>query len=725
MNTRRLAALWFVAAVLAGIAALRLQLTYDLAFFLPPPQTPEQAVLTERLGLGAGANTLFVSLGDTPPERAAQIADQLRTIEGVSRVLPDDTNPALSELPEILWQNRLLLTDLPASADAWLRVLADRTSDLAFADPELTQLIAADPHLGLLSLLDSIAGDSAPELTVGDARYLVVQTTAEAFDLDRQEALLTELQSKLEERDEVLGTGAYGVAVRDAVQLESAVFSTLASLALLVLLYARFRQPGKVLSVAAPLALGAAAGALALSLFFDEVHGITLAFGFTLLGVTIDYPLHVLSHENHARQIVPTLRIGILSTLVAYAAFWLAGSTGLAQLGTFAVTGIVTAALATLALIPPTTRADKPPNTIPVSANHWPWLIVLPVACVLPFSQNVFSDDLARLTPVPADRLARDAQVRETLELADLRYVIAHRAPTLDEALQATETTTRRLRELEASGVLAGLQSPTDVLPSLHTQQERRAALAGAMHAFRDALARTEFRPGAFNTFTDTVSLEAERDDWLRLDELKAAPEIYANLDAAVYPSEDHWVTRIFLRQPTDIAALKSTAEATGAMWVDLKATSEELVASYRHLLIAVLAAAFVVVAALVAILTRDLRRTIWILGSVLAAVAAALSLSYLRQAGLSLFDLVALALVAGLGLDYALFFSRAKADPADADRDARAVLLCAASSVLVFGLLALSSIPVLRGIGTTVACGVIVAYALARFGVPATSRSR
>jgi predicted exporter len=98
------------------------------------------------------------------------------------------------------------------------------------------------------------------------------------------------------------------------------------------------------------------------------------------------------------------------------------------------------------------------------------------------------------------------------------------------------------------------------------------------------------------------------------------------------------------------------------------------------------------------------------------AAVSLAAASSAAWQAGLSLFDLMALTLVAGLGLDYVLFYSREQ-DTRGAQATASAVFICALSSLIVFGILSLSSIPVLRGIGTTVFMGVLAAYLLARFG--------
>jgi predicted exporter len=75
---------------------------------------------------------------------------------------------------------------------------------------------------------------------------------------------------------------------------------------------------------------------------------------------------------------------------------------------------------------------------------------------------------------------------------------------------------------------------------------------------------------------------------------------------------------------------------------------------------------------------------------------------------------LIALVLAAGLGLDYALFFERAAEDPAEQRRTLHAILVCSLSTLMVFVLLATSSLPVLRSMGVTVAAGVVCNFFLA-----------
>jgi len=71
------------------------------------------------------------------------------------------------------------------------------------------------------------------------------------------------------------------------------------------------------------------------------------------------------------------------------------------------------------------------------------------------------------------------------------------------------------------------------------------------------------------------------------------------------------------------------------------------------------------------------------------------------------------------LGLHYALFFERRTGDEREDLRTLHATLVCVASALLVFGVLALSSVPVLRAIGLTVALGVAFHFTLSVLMAP------
>jgi predicted exporter len=88
-----------------------------------------------------------------------------------------------------------------------------------------------------------------------------------------------------------------------------------------------------------------------------------------------------------------------------------------------------------------------------------------------------------------------------------------------------------------------------------------------------------------------------------------------------------------------------------------------------------------------------------------MAVTAATLSL---LGEPLSLFHLASLLLVLGIGLDYGLFFDRCQNQGGDCTRTTGALLICCSTTLLVFGLLAASPLPVLHAIGLTVSLGVV-----------------
>ena len=72
-----------------------------------------------------------------------------------------------------------------------------------------------------------------------------------------------------------------------------------------------------------------------------------------------------------------------------------------------------------------------------------------------------------------------------------------------------------------------------------------------------------------------------------------------------------------------------------------------------------------------------------------------------------SIFHLLALLLVVGLSLDYSIFFNRMFDQSSSGLRTLKALVLCATTTIVVFGILAYSSVPILHGIGLTVSIGV------------------
>ena len=266
-----------------------------------------------------------------------------------------------------------------------------------------------------------------------------------------------------------------------------------------------------------------------------------------------------------------------------------------------------------------------------------------------------------------------------------------------------------------ARGAVASYDSPVRYLPSAATQRSRQARLpdtATLEAALRSALVDSPFRADVFAPFvTDVAAAKAAPP--LQPADLAGTP-IGAALDGLLLERDGEAIALVALAGLQDPEAVARTMHANGARLLDLKQASESLVAGYRERVLLALALAALLLAATVWLALRDPRRTLRVLAPMALTTLGVLAVLRATGVELNLFHLVSLVLGAGLGLDYALFFDHAGDDRKDQLRTFHAILVCSATTLLVFALLALSSIPVLRAIGSTVALAVVGNFILA-----------
>ena len=763
MNPRaRLAATlaWLGALLLAGWWLTgHLPLSGDLRKFMPAPRTPAQSLLIDELGEGPGSRLLLLSISGDDPATLARLSRALRSTlaakPGFAMVANgEDVGP--DAIPQRLRPYRYLLSDSfdaqPLDAAQLREQLRMRVQDLGSPAAGLVEpLLPADPTLETLKLAQAWQPAQAPQRQYGvwfdrsgRRALLMAETLAPGFDPDAQQAALDTIDAAFASarggstaRLDTTGPGAFSVEVGGRTKREASWIGAVDSIGLVLLLWLAYRSWKAPLLGALPLASAGLAGLGAVALLFDGVHGITVAFGFTLIGVAQDYPIHLFSHQRRglspvasARSLWPTLATGVASTCIAYLTFFVSGVDGLRQLAVFTIVGLATAALTTRFALPrlldPVPAHDAADS--PALARAWTrierlpraraalWLLAAACLAVLAFAPGAFwENDLSKLAPVPADALARDARLRVELGAPDVRYVVAVRARDSEAALQGAERLRPLLDALQSDGAISGYDSPVRYLPSAATQRARQARLPDATalrRALDSALEDSPFRSDVFEPFLADVAT-AKQAAPLRPADLAGTP-LASGVDGLLLQRDGGATALVALTGLSDAAAVARSVHANGAELLDLKQASESLVAAYRDRVLLALALAAVLLAATVWIALRDPRRVLRVLAPM--ALTTLLILAVLRGCGveLNLFHLVALVLAAGLGLDYALFFEHAGDDRAEQLRTLHAVIVCSLTTLLVFCLLALSSIPVLRAIGSTVAIGVFGNFVLA-----------
>jgi predicted exporter len=741
--------LWWLAAIAVAVILLstRLQLSFDLSAFFPRHTTLAHEVLIEQVRNGPASRLLVIGIGADTPEAAVAAGRALQRAliddPAFAAVLNGEFDEQSADVPFPVSDYYLLMDDLDFGAGALRAALQERLRDLAFGGgAELLELISRDPYLATIDVLESLSPaelSGEPWIAANGKAVLLAETKAAAIDIDAQARAVSAIRAGFDALPgsetlslDVTGVGAFSVELQDTIREEATLRSVLASAALLLVLLIVFRNLRMLFVSALPLLTGFLAGLATVALLFDTVHGITLAFGFTLLGVAIDYPLHLYSHARHdagqsaIRRIWPTMRLGAASTVVAYLALVFSNSTGLAQLGIFTAVGVIVASLATRTWLPWLYANNAPAATGPAPAAA-PRIAFTPAFALLLggaaaawalFDAGPWDDNLSSLSPVATERLQADQALRSAAVTADMRYQLTLHAESLEQLLRDSEALDAVLRDAAASGLLDGWQSVTQVLPSARSQQMRRASIPERAVLAADvaaATAGTPFRADAFDAFLDAA--EAARTAPVLVADDIAGSALGSWLDAHLLQLDDRWValTSLVGPQPAALADLLADAGVDAGL-VDFQEASMSLVRDYRATAMRTILVAALLIIAILWWVRGDPAQTAWVALTVAASLTVTVAIIGFVHGALTVIHLVALLLVLGLGLDYALFLSRPES-AAERKATDTGVLACAASTTVAFAILAASSIPVLRFLGLTVAAGSAVSFALAWAG--------
>jgi predicted exporter len=234
------------------------------------------------------------------------------------------------------------------------------------------------------------------------------------------------------------------------------------------------------------------------------------------------------------------------------------------------------------------------------------------------------------------------------------------------------------------------------------------AVLAGNL---AQALVGTPFRAESFAPFLADVA--AARAGRLPQPADLAGTALGLRLESLLVRSGGRWLATLPLRgveQPAALAAAVARFAEPGLMFIDLKAESDGLLADYLREALTLSIAGAVVIVLLLAASLRAPGRIARVLAPLAASVACTAAIMLAAVGQLSIFNLFGLLLVVAVGSNYCLFFER---EPADAgavtDRVLASLTLADLCTVIGFGVLSFSAIPVLRGIGATVAVGAVL----------------
>jgi len=775
---------WILGLWLAGIATAIAVVAHtryitDLSAFLPAHPTPTEQLLVDQLTDGPASRLILISLekGDTALRAhvSAAMAQRLRSDARFSHV-DNGASVTADQDREFLFQHRYLLSDAidprHFSAAGLRSAIEDTTSNLASsAGLMLKSLVPHDPTGEMLHIVDELSRTPGPRtqddvwVSADAARTLMAaQTAAAGSDTDAQELNLAAIRSAFTAAAAVVpgaavvelrlsGPGVFAVSARSKIKRAATRLSLVSSVLVICILLAVYRSVVALGLGLLPVATGALGGVAAVALGFGAVHGTTLGFGITLIGESVDYSIYffISASKSWRHMLWPTIRLGMLTSVVGFASLLPSGFPGLAQLGLYSISGLIAAALVTRFVLPELLPAgfairDVAPLGVRVgrlrdTLRRSGGPLLAGVACALAAAaafviyqhqHTLWNHELSALSPVAPAALAYDATLRADLGTADVLDLVVISGPSLEAVLRGAERAGQALQPLIDAGVIGGYDSPALYMPSQLTQQVRRAALPADESlrvSLRTAMADSELKDDSLQPFLADV--QAARSAPLMTPDDLRGTSLAIGFSALTLHRGDRWNALLALHAPNSAAAPNAaapgidlarvrtaltSAQLSDATVLDMKAQSDALYASYLREAIRLSLIGLALIVVLLWFALRSLQRVTRVLIPLVLAVLIVTAGLALGGQRLTLLHLVGMLLIVAVGSNYALFFDHENAkvgesSPRTASPLTLASLLVAnLSTVIAFGLLSFSQVPVLEALGMTVAPGAFLA---------------
>ena len=226
-------------------------------------------------------------------------------------------------------------------------------------------------------------------------------------------------------------------------------------------------------------------------------------------------------------------------------------------------------------------------------------------------------------------------------------------------------------------------------------------------HNLEIALKGLPFTPGLFAPFLDAIELARTQPPVDR--KIFEGTALGVKMASLMFEQQGRWMAVVPLRGVTDrlhLGGIVTGWNVPSVAYVDLKEESNRLMTTYRDWTLVIVMWGWLAITLILAIGLKSIK-VVWpILLPIMSALVVVAAIVNVAGESLSLFHVATFLLVIGLGLDYALFFNRPEGNEEERARTLYGLLVCSTTTILVFGVLACSTIPVLHAIGMTAAIG-------------------
>ena len=503
------------------------------------------------------------------------------------------------------------------------------------------------------------------------------------------------------------------------------VISTFSSIGIVLLILLVFRSFRALMLPVVSIAIGVGFAFVCTHLIYGNVHILTIVFGASLIGIVVDYSLHYFYHNASDHQgkqsssLYKALTFSLMTSIIGYTALSFSSLDALQKVATFSCLGLFMAwlsviCLGNLGLKKPLTNyrtlftsvveaSIKAIDKLPTKIWFICSLFIIISASIIFLQYSPFNDSPRVFFTAPEHLLQSEQKVASVAnDYEPGRYIIVS-GETQDIVYQRHANLFSIIEQTDGLKK-AQFTSLLNWVPNRETQKtdyQLQAKLykndsenVSATNLLRQSLGKDSSKSTENNyTLANNTYLSPEHITALFED---ALPPLWFN-------NQQGFVNFVLIKKGVNADSLTPLLnKIDGIEYVNALEKTQSALKQQRQSATSLLFLAYLLVGLLILIYYRSLAAL-----SLLVVPACSTAMVFIASAVLSfdlnLFHVMALFLVLGFGMDYTIF-SKEMSNHQSVTLEA--ILLSACTSLLSFGLLSLSSIPVVASFGITLLIG-------------------
>ncbi len=330
----------------------------------------------------------------------------------------------------------------------------------------------------------------------------------------------------------LIGGPVIAVANSEQIKVDSMQSVTLAVFLVLLLLFYVFRDVRNLLLIALSIAWGWLFALGGLSLVHREMSIIVIGISAVILGIAVNYPLHMIAHLSHDedkrnafKDIITPLIVGNVTTIGAFLALVPLQSVALRDLGLFAPLLLLGTICFVLLFLPHiafkkqrsrVTLIDRIGN---IKLDSKPWMIVCLIVLTLIFGyfsfQTKFDANLSNINYMTNEQkqdLAFFQRMLAGIESGIQVYAVST-GNTAEQALLNCEKLQPTIDSIRTVGLISGQRSCAGILASKEVQRKRIDRWDSFTKEYAESITRKleidgskeGFSPQSFSPFTQML----------------------------------------------------------------------------------------------------------------------------------------------------------------------------------------------------------------------------